>query len=123
LATAAGDGYVWLPALVKSSTATVYIVSALAVRKSEFESINSEKMTIVLSSAPMLWNPSRIAYADAPEKLFIERVRAANVIEIVVDLLRCGGARCAILEFKSTDLGLNAVRRCEAWRSFGLTVS
>jgi hypothetical protein len=46
------------------------MVSALAVRKSEFESINSEKMTTVLSSAPMLWEPSRIAYADTPEKLF-----------------------------------------------------
>ncbi len=47
-------------------------MSALAVRKRELASISSEKMTTVLSSAPMLWKPSRIAYADAPEKLFMK---------------------------------------------------
>jgi hypothetical protein len=60
------------------------MVSALAVRKSEFESINSEKITTVLSSAPMLWKPSRIAYADAPA--VHERIYAAHIEQIVVDL-------------------------------------
>ena len=38
-----------------------YTVSALAVRNSDFASISSEKMTIVLSSAPMLWKPLPMA--------------------------------------------------------------
>jgi hypothetical protein len=38
-----------------------YTVSALAVRNSDLASISSEKMTIVLSSAPMLCNPFPIA--------------------------------------------------------------
>jgi hypothetical protein len=42
------------------------------VSNSVLLSINSEKMTMLLSSAPMLWKPLPSAQADAPRKLFLQ---------------------------------------------------
>jgi hypothetical protein len=52
------------------------MVSALAVRNSDFASINSGKMTTVLSSAPISRKPLRIAYAEAPRKLLLNTFKA-----------------------------------------------
>ena len=57
------------------------MVSALAVRKSDFASIRSEKMTIELSSAPILKKPLRIAYAEAPRKLLFVSVQTAGEVQ------------------------------------------